>query len=193
MGARFTKIQPIQPVTIESGRIKVTDILGKIHIIQLPIDFTVKEEDITDFREDVFVNIIQGAIQLVLRKDMTWSLIHNRSRLLLDVGSYEFEGADLFYTEYGQIGYMSANGKVSAIMLDLANRRLVHGMRGPTMSNGFDFILKEPFPDIVDISPEVSSSFANTSKDIRPILHIWTTALREVEVKYDVLARNFQI
>lgn len=192
MGARFTRIQPIQPVSAQDGTVRVTDLLGKVHVIELPVNFSVVE-DTTEYPQDVFVNVVSGAAQLILRRDMTWSLIHNKSRLLLDIGSFDMEDKEPFFTEYGQVGYMSANGKVSAVMLDLHNRRLMHGMRGPTMSNGFDFVLESPFPDISDISPEVSMSFANTAKDARPKVHIWTNALREVEIKYDVMARAIQI
>lgn len=192
MGARFTRIQPIQPVSIKDGVVRVTGLLGDVYEIEVPISLEVNN-DMSEYRDDVFVNVISGQAQFVMRTDMTWSLIHNKSRLLLDIGSFKFEQTGLFFTEYIPVGFMSANGRVSSVLLDLRNKRLLHGMRGPTMSNGYDFILDEPFPVGVDISPEVSASFANTAKSKIPKLHIWSTALREVEVKYNAMARSVQI
>lgn len=191
MGARFTKYQPFVPVQCKGGLITLKDLFGRSYNIQIPLNFSV-EEDTTEFFENIFMRLVNKDFQLILRYNMTWSLITISDGLLLDIGSYKFENREIFYAGHEHIGYMSVNGNVSPVLLNTDNRKLIHGILDGDRSNGYDFILKRPLPDI-EFGTGYSQSLALNNKSKLPKMFLCDEIGKVLEVEYNVFTRSFQI
>lgn len=150
MGAKVSVIQGIVPVTIKAGKMYVTDKLGVVHTADIKTDIEVDND--TEFFPDLyFVNIKQGNNRLVCRYDGTWTLVHEPSKLLLDMGAFKLDNMDILRTEYMPIGSYVYQDTVAPILLDMNNKILAHVVLNVNMPAVVDLKFDKPFIYDVDL------------------------------------------
>lgn len=164
MGARISGYQPTTAISIKDHIITVTDLMGADHIGSIPLDIEVIQDD-EEYKEDVFALIKIDNKIVILRYDTTYSVIDSETNLLLDVGLFKMNEPNIFKRQYMPVGYMYSSGLVTPLLLDLNNRQMIHGRLYGTVSNGFDYIAKEPIPVGAVIDTDLAQVKAHSHKD----------------------------
>jgi len=186
----MTDYQPPLICWVSDGVVSIKKMDGEVLEIKLPLDISFAPEKVDYAEKDVIVLIRQAGLILVLRKNRTWSLIEESTRILLNMGSFDLDQKETDNT-YEMVGYMSHNNALYPVLLDMKTRKYLHGRLGPEKSNGHDFYLSEEFPlSPDDLDETMSLYFANNEKDPTVKLHLYTASGREVRVRYEHVARN---